>query len=139
MTALKLQLLGDFLVMEGTGHALDIAAKKGRALLAALALSPSGSMTRQRLAELMWGDRGDEQARSSLRQALASLRRDFAGLDVQFLLADDETVTLDRNQIEIDARDFQRLVQSNEPNELRNAMERAGPRNLDSWLGEVSA
>lgn len=122
MTALKLQLLGDFQVMEGTGHALDIAAKKGRALLAVLALSPSGSMTRQRLAELMWGDRGDQQARSSLRQALASLRRDFAGLDVQLLLADDETVTLDRNQIEIDARDFQRLVQSDEANELRNAM-----------------
>ena len=55
MTVLKLQLLGDFQALDGAGHSVDVLAKKGRALLAALALSPSGCVSRQRLAELFWG------------------------------------------------------------------------------------
>ena len=88
MTTVNLRLLGDFEALDGTGHLVDVSAKKSRALLAILALSPSGSMSRPRLANLMWSDRGDEQARSSLRQALASLRRDFAAIDAALLSAD---------------------------------------------------
>ena len=123
MTVLKLQLLGDFQALDGAGHAVDVLAKKGRVLLAALALSPSGCVSRQRLAELFWGDRGDEQARSSLRQVLASLRRDFASLDAQILSSDDETVTLDLIRTEIDACNFQRLARSDHVNDLRLALD----------------
>ena len=34
-------------------------------------------MTRERLASLLWGDRGEEQARNSLRQSLAVLRKEL--------------------------------------------------------------
>ncbi len=119
---LKFRLLGEFEVLGGTGHPVGVLAKKGRALLAVLALSPAGSMPRQRLANFMWGDRGEEQARGSLRQTLASLRRDFAAIDTKLLSADDEKIILNRGRIEIDVVEFQRLAGSDDIGDLRRAM-----------------
>lgn len=51
------------------------ASRKARALLAILATSPDRVASRERLISLLWSDRGEEQARASLRQALAELRR----------------------------------------------------------------
>src|SRR5436190_14325761 len=68
MAVLKLQLLGGFKMMREAGREIVISARKGRALLAMLAVSPSGSVSREKLAALLWSDRGEEQARSSLRQ-----------------------------------------------------------------------
>ena len=81
MAALELKLLDEFAVRNGAGRPIDIAARKNCALLAALALSPSGSMPREVLAGLLWSDRGEAQARSSLRQALKGLRKDLAEAD----------------------------------------------------------
>ena len=52
--------------------------RKGRALLAILALSPA-SVSRDELAGLLWSDRGEEQARASLRQCLTELRGGVLG------------------------------------------------------------
>jgi DNA-binding SARP family transcriptional activator len=64
---------------------IAISAKKNRALLAVLALSPGMTATRERLAGLLWGDRPDEQARSSLRQSLAALRKELGDADEALL------------------------------------------------------
>jgi DNA-binding SARP family transcriptional activator/tetratricopeptide (TPR) repeat protein len=48
--------------------------RKARALIAILLLSDEWTATRDQLVGLLWGDRGDEQARASLRQALTELR-----------------------------------------------------------------
>lgn len=48
--------------------------RKARALLGYLAVSPDGSELRERLADLLWTERGPEQARGSLRQAIAEIR-----------------------------------------------------------------
>ena len=93
MTTFNLQLLGDFEAYGPSGNAVEVSAEKCRALLGILALSPFGSAPRQRLAGLIWSDRGDEQARSSLRQALASLRREFSGNDLAAVIADDRSDT----------------------------------------------
>src|SRR5262245_22422008 len=74
----KLYLLGTFEARDVADRPVDISAKKNRALLAALALSPLGWIFRERLADLLWSDRADEQARSSLRQSLISLRVQIA-------------------------------------------------------------
>ncbi|HEU0284979.1 MAG TPA: trifolitoxin synthesis, TfuA, partial [Sphingomicrobium sp.] len=63
-------------------------ARKTRALLAIVALA-KGPVTRARLTDLLWGDRGEEQAKASLRQALYELR-DFAGAGL--LTANRDTV-----------------------------------------------
>ena len=65
----RLELLGTFSLYGSDGKSISIASKKNRALLAILALSLGLRATRERLAGLLWGDRGDDQARDSLRQS----------------------------------------------------------------------
>ena len=62
-------------------QALDLAgdsvlprSRKARAVLAVLALSGPGQVSRTRLTGLLWGRRGNEQARASLRQSVHELR-----------------------------------------------------------------
>ncbi len=122
MIILKLRLLGDFQLEGRQGQPVEISARKGRALLAVLALSPSGSASRERLANLIWGNRADEQARGSLRQALAALRRELAATGATLLSADDDRITLDLTLVEIDVAAFQQLSQSDDVFDLRRAM-----------------
>ncbi len=68
-----LTLLGPLRLVGKAGDDLTPKARKTRALLAVVALS-KGPVPRSRLTELLWGDRGEEQAKASLRQALYELR-----------------------------------------------------------------
>lgn len=87
--ALSLNLLGGFALDDG-GVPLPLPARKGRALLAALAVARRHALPRARLAQLLWERSDPEQARASLRQALVQLRR--AG--VELAVEDLETVAL---------------------------------------------
>ena len=60
---LKLELFGAFCLKRQDGTSIDIGSRKNRLLIAILALSPNFSMTRERLAGLLWTDRSDGQAR----------------------------------------------------------------------------
>jgi TolB-like protein/DNA-binding SARP family transcriptional activator/Tfp pilus assembly protein PilF len=131
MTLLRLHLLGDFEMLDAAGQRVDISARKGRALLAVIALSPSGSVSRQRLANLLWGDRADEQARGSLRQTLSALRRDLAVVDSQVLSGDDATLRHDPAIVGTDVADFKRLALSDDLGDLRSAS--------TLWRGELLA
>ncbi len=66
------------LVEAGSGTDMTPTSRKTRALLGYLCIvgKPVG---RERLASLLWGDRGDEQARASLRQAIYELRSLLGG------------------------------------------------------------
>jgi TolB-like protein len=119
-TGLKIRVLGSFEVRDLAGREIAISAKKNRGLIAILAFSPV--VTRERLANLLWSDRGDAQARSSLRQALTSLRKDLAMFGAALLAADDEKVALDHGLVEIDATEFQRLALSGDRENLRKAL-----------------
>jgi len=68
-----LTLLGPLRLVSKAGDDLTPRARKTRALLAIVALS-KGPVSRSRLTGLLWGDRGEEQAKASLRQALYELR-----------------------------------------------------------------
>lgn len=48
---------------------------------------------------LLWSDRGDQQARSSLRQALSGLRKDLGEQGLSALRVTDETLTLDPERV----------------------------------------
>jgi TolB-like protein len=121
MAALELRLLGEFEARDGTGLPLTVSAKKNRALLTALALAPACSMSRTRLANLLWGARGEAQAQSSLRQALAALRRDFSAIDPSPLVAARDRIALDAKRVEIDVIAFERLAATQEVAALRRA------------------
>ena len=81
MTRLVLKVLGEFTALANNGDPVVVISKKNRALLAVLALAPNGSATRERLCDLLWSDRGPEQARSSLRQALGRAETRFRQLN----------------------------------------------------------
>ena len=70
---LMLGLLGPVRLVSSAGDEVTPKARKTRALLALVALSRT-PVSRGRLSDLLWGDRGEEQAKASLRQALYELR-----------------------------------------------------------------
>ncbi len=82
---LSLRLLGRFaatIERGGQTQALQISAPRHRVLLACLAMQPTWSETRERLATLLWGDRSDRQARQGLRQLLLTLRQELAAAGI---------------------------------------------------------
>lgn len=102
----RLQLLGAFSLHGDDGNPISIAAKKNQALLAILALSPSLRATRERLAGLLWGDRGDEQARDSLRQSIAVLRKDLGENGAPILKSTGDLIELRSDVVAIDVAEF---------------------------------
>jgi hypothetical protein len=106
----RLILLGGFSLETADGAKLALPTRKDKLLLAYLALSAGRPQPRERLAGLLWGDRGEAQARDSLKQALAGIRQAFrqAGLDP--VRADRECVTFELEAIDVDALEFARMA-----------------------------
>lgn len=74
-SGLYLNLRGAFCPRTGDGAPVRGLSRRGLAILAALACAPGHRMPRPALAALIWGERGEDQARASLRQELSALRR----------------------------------------------------------------
>ena len=69
-----ISLWGGFRVRDGAGAPIEITSKKARACLALLATAADATISRDRLAAMLWGDRTDRQARANLRQMLYELK-----------------------------------------------------------------
>ncbi len=110
MASLELRLLGRFEARLKGGPAIDLPTKKTQLLLAYLALTPGETHIRDKLTALLWSDRGDEQARDSLRHALSALRKELGDAEPPPLLAERETIGLDADAVEVDAVTFEKLV-----------------------------
>jgi TolB-like protein len=144
----RLELLGGFRLAAGE-RVVDVAARKNRALLGILALSPGMETTRERLGGLLWDDRGEEQSRGSLRQALAALRKEFAALDVDALQLPADRVALNPGLVSIDTVEFLSASAGDDPSEFRMAaalyrgpfLEGIGGIGgaFDNWLREARA
>jgi DNA-binding SARP family transcriptional activator len=120
---IKLELLGGFAinVAGNPPTPIRISSKKGRALLAYLAMHRQRSVGREQLATLLWGDRLDKQARQSLRQCLRWLRRDLARSESALLYSDGDKIGLHTQFLTIDADEFAALAGSAESSELERA------------------
>ena len=121
MTAIEMRLLGPFEVRHVAGRPLAVRAKKNRALLAALAMASPQSLPRERMTSLLWSDRGDAQARNSLRQALLGLRSDLAEANAAVLDIGDDRASINVANVGVDALEFQRLAASDDVAALRRA------------------
>ena len=117
----RLQLLGAFSLHGSNGKLIAIVSKKNQALLAILALSPNLRATRERLAGLLWGDRGDEQARDSLRQSIAVLRKDLGENAESILRSTGDMIELRSEAIAIDVTDFLSVANNENAESLRHA------------------
>ena len=74
----QIKLMGEFAIRIGDGEPVTLPPKV-QALAAYLVLRGGGSVNREQVREMLWPDRGEEQARHSMRQALFVLRRDGFG------------------------------------------------------------
>src|SRR5215831_18036432 len=109
MASLQLVLLGGFQAFSA-GREIDVPGRKERALLALLAIPAGEPRSRDKLAGLLWSDRGDSQARDSLKQAVFKLRKSLDGVQPSPLLADREFVSLERAAATVDVAEFEQLI-----------------------------
>src|SRR5262245_54293250 len=119
MVSLRLTLLGVFRMETGM-EPLSLPTK-AQALPAYLALAPGQSHSRAKLAGLLWGDRGEEQARNSLRQALFVIRQPLAAAGRECLAIGTDTVKLDLTTIDVDVVAFRRLATQGTTGALQEA------------------
>ncbi len=92
----------DGLALSLCGKPFMVANRKARAMVAFLALQRELAVSRERLAGLFWPDVGEQQARTSLRQALFELRASLGQHFERVLIVNRETVAIDRTAVELD-------------------------------------
>lgn len=115
----RLELLGTVRLGNSAGDDLTPRPRKTRALLALLALA-KGPVPRSRLIDLLWGDRGEDQGKASLRQALYELRG-LAGTG--YLTADRENVGLGPKRLATDLQTIRRMAADKDAPALADALE----------------
>ncbi len=120
MASVEIVLLGGFQV-RAAGQAIDVPGRKERALLAFLAMPPGELRSRDKLAGLLWSERGDKQARDSLKQVILKLRKSFDFVRPQPIRADRESVTLDGGAVTVDVAEFERLIGEGTPEAVARA------------------
>jgi TolB-like protein/Tfp pilus assembly protein PilF len=123
--ALRVRILGPMTVAVGDTQ-VSIPSRRARALLGYLALREGTAVARGVLAGLLWGERAEEQARASLRQALSELRAALGQPAQDAIVATKETVTFSAGAAWIDARLVESLAASDDPGDLRSATEHLG-------------
>jgi TolB-like protein/two-component SAPR family response regulator len=122
---LRIRLLGPMTVVLD-GLPVAIAAKKARALLGYLALREGSEVARGILTELLWGERGEGQARASLRQTLSELKRALGEAASSSILASKEAVAWAQGSAWIDVRLVESAASETDDAALREAAELAG-------------
>lgn len=96
--SLSLTLRGPF-AAKVDGRALEHLSRRAQALLAYLSQQPDMRAERSLLADLLWSDRSEDQARASLRQELSVLRR---ALPADLLQANRQHVWLDAARVHVE-------------------------------------
>ena len=139
----SLTVLGGFGLRSTDGRDLALSTRKDRLLLAYLALNAGRPLARDRLAGLLWGDRGETQARDSLRQSLAAIRQAFRQVGLDPIASERDSVTFNSAGIEIDAVVFERTAAEAETRLEAAALYRGAlldsidgqTSEFDAWLG----
>lgn len=114
---LHLKLFGHF-ELTGPAGRIALSSAKLSAFLTYLALAAK-PVLREQLTTLLWGSHFEDQARQNFRQALARLRK-VIGSDA--INANDQTVELSPDAVVTDVREFETLVRSGSPEDLRRAV-----------------
>jgi TolB-like protein/cytochrome c-type biogenesis protein CcmH/NrfG len=121
MPSLRLQLLGPFEARGPSELPIFLPTRKSEALLAYACLTPGRPHPRDRLVNLLWSDRGEDQARNSLRHALSALKKVLADLEPAPLVIERNAVETPANAVDVDALSFEDLAGQDEPAALRRA------------------
>lgn len=117
---LRIRLLGPPAI-EVDGRAVVVASRRATALVGYLALREGTQIPRTVLAELLWGERGEDQARASLRQALSELKAALLPYGADAILATRDAVTWKSGSAWIDARTAEAAEAWEDTTALRDA------------------
>src|SRR5262249_41061463 len=106
-----------------------------------LAMHPTQTHLRDKLATLLWDDSPAEQARLSLRQMLFAIRR---ALPFDPMLLDGHSVAVAADGVTVDVSEFEQFARSRDPDELERAAAlyrgdllegiSAGSAQFEEWL-----
>jgi DNA-binding SARP family transcriptional activator len=88
------------------------------AVTAYLAVSANGQVSREELAEMLWGGVAPEQSRHSVRQALLQIRRTLGPVAGRWLTATADTARLDHRHLLVDVHRFERAIARNTPRSI---------------------
>jgi TolB-like protein len=113
-----LNLFGAFSLADSNGVEIPLKSGKAKALLAYLALPPGKPRSREEIMALLWSERGEAQARASLRQVLTGLRKALGEDAASLLHIEHETVALDSERVtipETNAEEFLAGFHLNDP------------------------
>ena len=117
---LSISILGS-LVIESDECRLGKVPKKARALLAYLAAQGGQTVSRERLADLLWPYQGSDQARHSLRNCLLELRKALGPSAALHLVADFANCRM--QEVAADLDNFEHLSRSQQRSDLQAAAE----------------
>jgi adenylate cyclase len=115
---IELNVLGR-LGIRSESEPVELRSKKARALLAYLAVESGRSITRERLAALLWGGTRDERARHNVRQALSKIRNACGPI----VKSDGDTVEIDQAACKVDVVELERLAKSDDPKSLSTCLD----------------
>jgi PAS domain S-box-containing protein len=118
--ALRMSVFGGLTVTGSDGARYAFRGVRQRALLAYLALAPAHDFSRWHLAELLWPDAPDDEARHSLRQCLSLIRREL-GPEAAVLTLDGDRVRLEADRFETDLALLHQLATSADPLDWQRA------------------
>ncbi|MGA3398185.1 MAG: BTAD domain-containing putative transcriptional regulator [Acetobacteraceae bacterium] len=146
--SIQLSLLGGFR-LRVEGRDVGSLPRKARALLAYLAVQDGKPVSREAMADLLWTDRGAEQARHSLRQTLLVLRRELGPVADTIIRSDDHALAFLPTSVDVDVDRARSLADSSSLDDLTEAaglFERPCLDRLpgiaaefDDWLGRFRA
>lgn len=122
------------LVDTATGLQVTPRSRKARAVLAFLALGAQGAASRDRLVGLLWGERGEAQARASLRQILSELRA-IPGFDGSIFRTDRSIISLDGSALTTDLARAQACLHAGDGQRLAALLADCQPTLLDDLAG----
>jgi DNA-binding SARP family transcriptional activator/TolB-like protein len=111
------RLFGAFRLTAPDGSAATPSGRKARVVLACLLLSDGAPVSRDRLMGLLWADRGDDQARASLRQTLYEMRA-LGAAEAPLLLQERATAAVDPRRVTSDLDRMRRLAAASDADAL---------------------
>ena len=148
MARIYISMLGGFAAIGPDGAPLALPTRKAEAVLALLLCRAGEAQPRERLTGLLWGDRGDKQARHSLSQTLTAIRGAI-GEGADPFVAERETVAIAPGVIGADVVDLAMLTERDDLESLRAAADlcrgpllegfRIHDAAFDEWLSQERA
>jgi DNA-binding SARP family transcriptional activator/TolB-like protein len=130
----RARLFGDVRVFSDAGLPLDIGSRRARAMLGYLAMTPERAATRSRLCDLFWGERGEIQARASLRQCLREIRSAGETLDLALIGSEGERIVLAPCALNTDVQALSSAFEDDNAPAARQILETIGTARLMEGL-----